>query len=262
LAKPSGGSISPLEEHAEFLLGLIVEQPDLTLDEVVVAMAKAGIVGSRTAVWRFYERHDISFKKTLYAEEQRRADVVRGRRRWMRDQGMFDPAQLVFIDETCTNTAMVRLRGRARRGERLVDYAPHGAWKTVTFVGALRQRGMTAPFVIEGAMNGPMLLAYVRQCLVPTLKRGQAVLMDNLPVHKVAGVAEAIHAAGAILIYLPKYSPDFNPIELAFSKLKAHLRKAAEHTIPSLLRRIGRVVTDFSAQECRNFFRHAGYVRT
>jgi len=121
---------------------------------------------------------------------------------------------------------------------------------------------MTAPFVIEGAMNGPMFLAYVRQCLVPTLKCGETVLMDNLPVHKVAGVAEAIQAAGAMLIYLPKYSPDLNPIELAFSKLKAHLRKAAEHTIPRLLRRIGRVVTDFSAQECRNFFRHAGYVRT
>ena len=143
---------------------------------------------------------------------------------------MFDPARLVFIDETCTNTAMVRLRGRAPRGERLVDYAPHGAWKTITFVGGLRQRGMTAPFVIEGAMNGAMFLAYVKQCLVPTLKRGEIVLMDNLPVHKVAGVAEAIKAAGATLIYLPKYSPDLNPIELAFSKLKAHLRKAAEHT--------------------------------
>ena len=134
--------------------------------------------------------------------------MARARRRWMRDQGMFDPARLVFIDETSTNTAMVRLRGRAPRGERLVDYAPHGAWKTVTFVGGLRQRGMTAPFVIEGAMNGPMFLAYVKQCLVPTLKRGETVLMDNLPVHKVAGVAEAIEAAGATLIYLPKYSPD------------------------------------------------------
>jgi len=166
----------------------------------------------------------------------------------MREQQLFDPARLVFIDETSTNTAMVRLRGRAVRGERLVDYAPHGAWKTITFVGGLRQRGMTAPFVIEGAMNGAMFLVYVRQCLVPTLKRGDIVLMDHLPVHKVAGVAEAIEAAGATLIYLPKYSPDLNPIELAFSKLKAHLRKAAEHTIPRLLRRIGRVVTDFSAR--------------
>jgi transposase len=115
------------------------------------------------------------------------------------------------------------------------------------FVGALQQSGMTAPFAIEGAMNGPMFLACVRQYLVPTLNRGETVLMDNLPVHKVASVAEAIEAAGAMLIYLPKYSPDLNPIELAFNKLKAHLRKAAEHTIPRLLRRIGRVVTDFSA---------------
>ncbi len=138
----------------------------------------------------------------------------------MREQGMFDPARLVFIDETCTNTAMVRLRGRARRGERLVDYAPHGHWKTITFVAGLRNRGMTAPFVLEGAMNGPMFLAYVKQCLVPTLKRDDTVIMDNLPVHKITGVEQAIKAAGATLIYLPKYSPDLNPIELAFSKLK------------------------------------------
>ena len=261
-AKPSGGSTSPLEQHAEFLLGLIADQPDLTLDEIIAAMRKRRIAGSRSAVWRFFARRNISFKKTLYAAEQKRADVARARRRWMREQGMFDPARLVFIDETCTNTAMVRLRGRAPRGERLVGYAPHGHWKTITFVGGLRQRGMTAPFVLEGAMNGPMFLAYVKQCLVPTLKRGEIVLMDHLPVHKVAGVAEAIEAAGATLIYLPKYSPDLNPIELAFSKLKAHLRKAAEHTILRLLRRIGRVVTDFSPQECRNFFRHAGYART
>lgn len=175
---------------------------------------------------------------------------------------MFDPAHLVFIDETCTNTAMVRQRGRAARGERLIGYAPHGHWKTITFVAGLRNRGMTAPFVLEGAMNGPMFLAYVRQCLGPTLERGDIVVMDNLPVHKVAGVEEAIEAAGATLLYLPPYSPDLNPIELAFSKLKAHLRKAAERTIPRLLRRIGRVVTDFSAQECSNFFRHAGYVQT
>jgi transposase len=180
----------------------------------------------------------------------------------MREQGMFDPARLVFIDETCTNTAMVRLRGRAPRGARLVDYAPQGHWKTITFVGGLRQRAMTAPFVLEGAMNGPMFLAYVKQCLVPTLKRGEIVLMDNLPVHRVAGVAEAIEGAGATLIYLPKYSPDLNPIELAFSKLKAHLRKAAEHTISRLCRRIGRAVTDFTAQECSNYFRHAGYAST
>jgi transposase len=261
-AKPSGGSTSPLDEYAEFLLGLTVEQPDMTLDEIVAAMSKAGIAGSRTAVWRFYERHDISFKKSLYAAEQKRAEYARARRRWMREQGMFDPARLVFIDETSTNTTMVRLYGRCPRSERLVGFAPHGHWKTITFVAGLRLRGMTAPFVLEGAMNGQIFLAYVKQCLVPTLKRGDIVVLDNLPVHKVAGIEEAIEAAGATLLYLPPYSPDLNPIELAFSKLKAHLRKAAEHTISGLLRRIGRVVKAFTRQECKNFFRHAGYVQT
>jgi transposase len=175
---------------------------------------------------------------------------------------MFDPARLVFIDETWTNTSMVRLRGRCPRGERLIGYAPQGHWKTLTFVAGLRHRAMVAPFVLEGAMNGLMFLAYVQQGLVPTLRRGDIVVMDNLPAHKVAGVEQAIEAAGATLLYLPPYSPDLNPIEPAFSKVKAHLRKAAEHTVPRLLRRIGRIVTDFSPQECRNFFRHAGYVRT
>ena len=175
---------------------------------------------------------------------------------------MFDPARLVFIDETCTHTKMVRLYGRSPRGERLIGSAPHGHWKTITFVAGLRLRRMTAPLVLEGAMNGPMFLAYVKQCLVPTLRPGDIVAMDNLPVHRVAGVEEAIEAAGATLLYLPPYSPDLNPIELAFSKLKAHLRQAAEHTIPGLLRRIGRIVRAFSPHECSNFFRHAGYVQT
>jgi transposase len=180
----------------------------------------------------------------------------------MREQGKFDPARLVFIDETWTNSAMVRLCGRSPIGERLVDYVPHGHWKIITFVGGLRLRGMTAPFVLEGAMNGAMFLAYVKHNLVPTLNRGDIVVMDNLPVHKVTGVREAIEAAGATLAYLPPYSPDLNPIELAFSKLKAHLRKAAERTITGLLRRIGRVVSIFTPRECRNFLRHAGYVHT
>jgi transposase len=120
---------------------------------------------------------------------------------------------------------------------------------------------MVAPFVVEGAMNGPMFLAYVKQCLAPTLRRGDIVIMDNVPVHKVAGVKEAIEAVGARLLYLPPYSPDLNPIELAISKVKADLRKACERTTPRLSRRIGRIVADFSAKECRNFFRHAGYVR-
>jgi transposase len=166
---------------------------------------------------------------------------------------MFDPARLVFIDETWTNTSMVRLRGRALRGERLIGYAPHGHWKTLTFVASLRHRAMVAPFVLEGAINGAMFLAYVKQGLVPTLKRGDFVIMDNLPAHKVDGVEQAIEAAGATLLYLPPYSPDLNPIEPAFSKVKAHLRKAAEHTIERLTRKIGQIVTEFPPQECKNF---------
>jgi len=175
---------------------------------------------------------------------------------------MFDPARLVFIDETCTTTSMVRLRGRCLRGERLVGYAPHGHWKTLTFVAGLRRRRMVAPFVLDGAMNGTTFVAYLKQFLVPTLKRGDLVMMDSLPAHKVAGVREVIEAAGATLRYLPKYSPDLNPIEQAFSKLKAHLRKAAERTIPRLSRRIGALVATFSAQECANYFSHAGYAST
>src|SRR5208282_533872 len=203
-----------------------------------------------------------ALKKSLRAAEQERADVARARRRWMREQGMFDPARLVFIDETSTNTAMVRLRGRCPRGVRLIDHVPHGHWKTITFVAGLRRRGMVAPLVLDGPMNAPAFFAYLERCLVPTLRRGDTVIMDSLPVHKVAGVRELIEAVGAILRYLPKYSPDLNPIEQAFSKLKAHLRKAAARTIPRLCRTIGALTATFSRQECANYFRHAGYAST
>jgi len=172
---------------------------------------------------------------------------------------MFDPARLVFIDETSTNTAMVRLRGRCSRGIRLIDHVPHGHWKTITFIAGLRRRAMVAPFVLDGPMNATSFMAYLKRCLAPTLKRGDIVMMDSLPVHKVAGVREVIEAAGARLRYLPKYSPDLNPIEQAFSKLKAHLRKAAERTIPRLSRRIGALMAAFSPQECANYLRHVGY---
>jgi transposase len=260
--QPSGGSISPLEAHAAFLFALIARRPDLTLDEIVVAMHKRTIAGSRSAVWRFFQRHKITFKKSLRAAEQERADVARARRRWMREQGMFDPARLVFLDETATSTNMVRLRGRCPRGQRLIDHVPHGHWKTITFVAGLRRRAMVAPLVLDGPMNATIFVTYLKECLVPKLKRGDVVMMDSLPVHRVAAVREVIEAAGAKLRYLPKYSPDLNPIEQAFSKLKAHLRKAAEPTIPRLSRRIGALVSTFSPQECANYFRHAGYAST
>ena len=171
----------------------------------------------------------------------------------MREQGMFDPARLVFIDETSTNTAMVRLRGRCPRGIRLIDHVPHGHWKTITFIAGLRRRAMVAPFVLDGPMNTTSFMAYLKRCLIPTLKRGDIVMMDSLPVHKVAGVRELIEAAGARLRYLPKYSPDLNPIEQAFSKLKAHLRKAASEPF-RVLAQNRRLMAKFSSQECDNYF--------
>jgi len=172
---------------------------------------------------------------------------------------MFDPARLVFIDETAASTKMVRLRGRCPRGERLIGSVPHGHWKTITLVAGLRRDAVVAPFVIDGPMNGRVFLTYVERCLAPTLDQGDIVIMDNLPTHKVAGVTEAIEAADAMAIYLPAYSPDLNPIEQVFSKLKALLRKAAERTIPGLWRRIRSILRTVSKKECLNFFRHAGY---
>src|SRR5262249_28263212 len=129
----------------------------------------------------------------------------------MREQGMFDPARLVFVDETAANTKMVRLSGRCPRGERLIGRVPQGHWKTITFVAALRRNGMRAPCTVDGSMNGAKFLAYVKQCLAPTLKRKDIVVIDNLPAHKAAGIREAIEARGATLRYLPQYSPDLNP---------------------------------------------------
>jgi transposase len=166
---------------------------------------------------------------------------------------------LVFIDETGTSTNMARLRGRAPRGERLVGKVPHGHWKTTTFVAALRSTALTAPCVIDGPMNGNAFLAYVEQILAPSLGPGDVVVMDNLSAHKVPGVREAIEATGANLLYLPPYSPDFNPIEQLFAKLKALLRKAAERSVDGLWRRIADLLEAFAPAECTNYFRSAGY---
>lgn len=154
---------------------------------------------------------------------------------------------------------MTRLRGRALRGRRVIGKVPHGHWKTTTFVGALRMTGIKAPMVVDGAMNGPVFLAYIQQQLVPTLRQGDVVIMDNLAAHKVAGVREAIEAVGASLVYLPPYSPDFNPIELAFAKLKTLLRSAAERTIDGLEQQIAKILDQFSLTECSRYFSHCGY---
>lgn len=170
--------------------------------------------------------------------------------------------RLVFIDETWATTNMTRRYGRSRRGKRLVASVPHGHWKTTTFIGALRADGLTAPTVFDGAINGASFLAYVQQVLVPTLTPGDIVILDNLSSHKVAGVREAIETAGAELRYLPPYSPDLNPIEQMFAKLKALLRKVAARSVEALWTAIGDLVDTFAPDECRNYIRHSGYRRS
>lgn len=181
------------------------------------------------------------------------------REAWFEGQLDLDPAKLVFIDETGASTKMARIRGRAKRGQRCRAAVPHGHWKTTTFTAGLRLNGMTAPMVLDGPMNGDAFLAYIEQFLAPALVKGDVVIMDNLPAHKVTGVRKAIEDVGATLVYLPPYSPDFNPIEMAFSKFKAILRKAAARTIPELWGVIGEAIDQFKPDECKNYFAAAGY---
>jgi transposase len=174
----------------------------------------------------------------------------------------WDAKRLVFIDETWAKTNLARTHGRSRRGTRLMAKLPYGHWKTTTFVAALRIDGLCAPTVVDGAMNGVTFLAYVRQQLAPTLTVGDLVILDNLSAHKVAGVREAIEAAGAKVVYLPPYSPDLNPIELVFSKLKWLLRSAQARTVDTLHSLLGTLLDHFPPDECRNYLRHCGYHAT
>ena len=181
------------------------------------------------------------------------------REAWFEAQPDLDPARLVFIDETGATTRMARLRGRSPRGERCRAPVPHGHWKTTTLVAGLRLGGMTAPMVIDGAMNGAAFTAYVETLLAPTLSPGDIVVLDNLASHKVKGAREAIEKAGATLMFLPPYSPDFNPIEQVFAKVKALLRKAAARTIDALEAAIAAALDAVSSEECENYFTNSGY---
>jgi transposase len=188
--------------------------------------------------------------------------VAKRRERWRRHQGLIDSTRLVFIDETWTKTNMTRTHGRAPCGQRLVAKVPHGHWRTLTFLAALRCDRIDAPCVIDGPINGETFLAYVEQILVPTLRRGDIVIIDNLGSHKGKAVRRAIRAAGAKLFFLPPYSPDLNPIEQVFAKLKTLLRKAAERTVEATWKRIGALLHTFTSQECANYFKNAGYAST
>jgi transposase len=185
--------------------------------------------------------------------------VARRRAQWRKYQDRVDPTRLVFIDETWAKTNMTRTHGRALRGARLVAKAPQGRWRTLTFLAALRHDGIKAPCVIDGPINGESFLAYTEQFLVPILRPGDIVIFDNLGSHKGKAVRRAIRAAGAKLFFLPPYSPDLNPIEQVFAKLKTLLRKASERTVEATWKRIGTLLEAFQPSECANYIVNAGY---
>ncbi|UGY28867.1 IS630 family transposase [Bradyrhizobium barranii subsp. apii] len=252
-----------IEAHSQLILEAVTAKPDITLAELRELLKRRGISTGIASLWRFFQRRKITLKKkTAHAAEQRRGDINAAREEWFEGQIDLDPERLVFIDETSANTKMARLYGRSPRGERCRAAIPHGHWKTTTFTAGLRSDGLIAPLVLDGPMDGDAFLAYVEQLLAPSLRPGDTVIMDNLPAHKVHGVREAIRAVGASLLYLPPYSPDFNPIEMAFSKLKALLRAAAARTMPDLWQAIANALKRFSPEECQNYLVAAGYDAT
>lgn len=197
------------------------------------------------------------------ASERARPDVAARREQW-RDAVMpgLAAGRVVFLDETAAKTDMARTHGYAPRGRRLEGPVPYRRWQTTTFVGAMRAGGFVAPLVVDGAMTGELFEAYTRRVLLPELREGDVVVLDNLSCHRRAGVREAIEGKGCTLLLLPAYSPDLNPIEMAFSKLKRLLRKAAARTVEALWEAIGRLLDRFGPRECANYIRHAGYPAT
>lgn len=262
--KPGGGRRhAKLEPHRSFLLARVAEKDDITMPELAAALHGAtGVQVAPASLSRWLIRNGYRFKKTLLASEQDRPDVKKARQEWAlkrQPRMRLEPHRLVFIDETGTTTKMTRLYGRCPKGRRLRSKAPFGHWKTQTFIAGLRCHGLTAPFVVDAPMNRRIFETYVETQLAPTLSKGDVVILDNLAAHKSLKAEQAIRAKGAWILFLPPYSPDLNPIEMAFAKLKAHLRATAIRTIDALWRAIGDICELFSPTECKNYFNAAGY---
>ncbi|MGD0191003.1 MAG: IS630 family transposase [Rhizomicrobium sp.] len=258
-----GGHRKPvLEPHRAFIVERLEQNPHVTLHGLKAELAARGVKVSHDTVWVFLRRQGLRFKKTLFALEQARADVARRRQRWRARQGNLDPARLVFIDETWIKTNMAPLRGWGPKNKRLRGFAPYGHWRTLTFLGALRLDRLTAPCVFDGPINGQSFRAWVEQQLVPALRPGDIVIMDNLGSHKSKAVRSAIKAAGAKLHFLPPYSPDLNPIEQAFAKIKHWMRIAQKRSIIETWRHIGHLVDTITPDECANYIANAGYAST
>ena len=263
-ARPWAGGPKPkLAAHDEALRAGVMSEPDATLAELQAwLVAEHNVKVSIGCLWKRLRHLGLTLKKSHCAPPNKTARISpRPATNGIQPQPDLNPENLVFIDETGAKTNLTRLYGRAPRGQRLVAPVPHGHWMTTTFVAALRHDEITAPCVFDGPMDGASFLIYVEHFLAPTLRRGDVVVMDNLASHKVAGVKETIEGAGATLRYLPAYSPDLNPIEQAFAKLKAALRKAAARTFDALVEAIAQALADFTAQECANYIANSGYRR-
>ena len=250
-----------IEAHADFILAQIEGKPDLTIMELREKIRERhGFGFGYGTVWRFLARHRITRKKkTGHASEQEREDVAAAREEWFEGELDLDPLKLVFVDETAISTKMARRFGRAPQGERCRASVPFGHWKTKTLIAALRFDRIDAPMTIDGALDGASFLAWVEQVLAPTLSTGDVVVMDNVRTHKVAGVRKAIEARGANVLYLPPYSPDFNPIEKPFSKIKSILERIAARTVDALQAAVGEALRSFTPNECMNYFASSGY---
>ena len=248
-------------EHRAWLLERTKEK-DFTLRGLVTELAERGLKVDYRTVWSFVHAEKLSFKKTVAAGERDRPDVARRRAQWVKYQNKIAPERLVFIDETWTKTNMAPRRGWAPLGMRLATKVPHGHWNTTTFLAALRHDRIDAPWLLDGPIDGESFQIYVEKVLVPTLRPGDIVIMDNLGSHKGKAVRRLIRSAGAKLIFLPKYSPDLNPIEQVFAKLKHLLRKAAARTLDALCAAIGQLLGAFTPAECANYFQNAGYALT
>jgi len=248
-------------EHAAWVSQRI-RNGDFTLRGLVGELAERGLKVDYRSVWEFVHAEQLSFKKSMVAGERDRRDVARQRMQWIKYQDRIDPERLIFIDETWTRTDMAPLRGWSPRGQRLTSKVPHGRWKTMTFLAAPRHDRIDAPWFIEGPIDGDSFQLYVEKVLLPTLHPGDIVIMDNLGSHKGKAVRQLIRSVGAKLFFLPKYSPDLNPIEQLFAKLKHFLRKAAGRTVEAVCAAIGQILQTFTSEECANYFTNSGYKRT
>ncbi|PSJ58003.1 IS630 family transposase [Kumtagia ephedrae] len=259
-----GGHRRPLITGADrdWVLAEVERTPHVTLAVLTAGLAARGLKLHPASVGRFLHREGKSFKKTVLPAEQARPRLARLCERWQRHQGKIDPTRLVFLDETWVKTNMAPLRGWADRGKRLLAHVPHGHWKTMTFIAALRYDRIEAPWVLDGPINGEAFRTYVAAELLKTLKPGDIVVLDNLGSHKSKEVRAMVRRTGAKLVFLPPYSPDLNPIEQLFAKLKHAMRKAMGRTVDAVHDALTETLETIPPSECQNYLANAGYKST